>query len=215
MSRFVPAMVLLLLALYVAAAGSAPGEIATATARQTETGFGNLVADAIRAAARTEVAWIAGGEIREATLKTGGPPTAAAATILNDPADPLVVLPLRGQTIVDALELSLQQYPKPGKAFLHVSGIRVAFTPPLAGGRRRVLVVTPVEPLAVERVYRVAMTRTVALGSFGFFRLWPEGKDVRPENLSVGDALQRLPPGRTLQVAGDGRMMERGLEGER
>ena len=50
-----------------------------------------------------------------------------------------IVVPLTGQTIREALDFSLQQYPKPGKAFLHVSGLRVAFAvvqPPAAACSR-------------------------------------------------------------------------------
>ena len=66
-----------LAALFVATLSSARAQTAaglgirTGQARQQETGFGNGVADAIRAATRAEIAWVAGGEFRDTVLKTG------------------------------------------------------------------------------------------------------------------------------------------------
>jgi 2',3'-cyclic-nucleotide 2'-phosphodiesterase (5'-nucleotidase family) len=189
--------------------GAAAEEIRASQARQGETGFGNAVADGMRAATRADVAWIAGGEFRDTTLRPATTPAEAVA-LLDDPADPLVVVGLTGRTIREALELGLQQYPKPARAFLHVSGLRVTFGARPEGGRRvRSITTAQGQPLADAKSYRVAMTRTLAVGSFGFFRLWPEARTLPPERATVGEALQGALAAAPLKMVGDGRMQEK------
>src|SRR5207302_1994264 len=132
--------------------------------------------------------------------------------ILDDPNDPLVVVTLTGHSILDALHLSLQEYPKPGKAFLQVSGLRVSFGAAGAGGRRSLTVFLGGERLVAEKEYRVAMSRTMASGAFGYFRLWPQAKQLRPETATVGQALQRALENGPLKTAADGRMVERAVQ---
>jgi len=208
-----------LLALLIAAVYAAPHShadlqplIHTAAARQQETGFGDAIADSIRAATHADVAWVAGGEFRETTLKAGAPAAGAVAALLDDPAVPLVVVSLTGRKIRDALEWGLQQYPKPGKAFLHVSGVRVTFLAQPRDGRRVRAVSIPPGALVPDRAYRVAMTRTLAVGSFGFFRLWPEARDARPEPVTLGEAARRALANSAVAGRGDGRMAERAGE---
>jgi 2',3'-cyclic-nucleotide 2'-phosphodiesterase (5'-nucleotidase family) len=187
-------------------------EIRTVQARQQETGFGNTVADGLRAATRADIAWIAGGEFRDTTLKREAASAEEALSILDDPTDPLVIVTLAGGTVREALELSLQQYPKPGKAFLHVSGLQVTFTARPQGSRRVLTVRVQGQPLVGERLYRVAMTRTLAIGSFGFFRLWPEAKNARPETATIGEALREAVANSPFKSRGDGRMVEKPAE---
>ncbi len=200
------------LALLASPLRAADEEIRTVLARQQETGFGNLVAEGIRAATRAEIAFVAGGEFREATLRSGGDRTAVPVTLLEDPETPLVLLSLKGESIREAIELGLQQYPKPGKAFLHVAGLRVAFGARAVDGRRALNVSVQGQPLVTDRPYRVAMTRTLAIGAFGYFRLWPEGKTAGAESVTVGQALQRALANGTLTTRGDGRMLEKSGE---
>src|SRR5262249_13860520 len=154
---------ILVLPIVAAAAGADPSApIHTLRARQQETGFGDAIADAIRAAARADIAWVAGGEFREPTLNPGAATAGDIASLLDNADDSLVVVSLSGATIREALEWGLQQYPKPGKAFLHVSGVRVAFRAQPREGRRVLTISLPSAPLAADRSYRVAMTRTLA-----------------------------------------------------
>ena len=185
--------------------------IHTAVARQQETGFGDAVADSMRVATQADVAWIAGGEFREITLKPGAGAD-DVASLLDDPAAPLVVVSLTGRTIREALEWGLQQYPKPGKAFLHVSGVRVAFGAQPREGRRVRAVALPGGTLAPDRLYRVAMTRTLAIGSFGFFRFWPEARGARVEPVTLGEAARKALANNPVVARGDGRMLERAGE---
>jgi 2',3'-cyclic-nucleotide 2'-phosphodiesterase (5'-nucleotidase family) len=201
----------LLLALAIAAGDPLP-LIHTGAARQQETGFGDAVADGMRAATHADIAWIAGGEFREIALNRGGAGDQNAAVLLDDPAAPLVVLSLSGRTIREALEWGLQQYPKPGKAFLNISGLRVAFGPPLRDGRRVRAVALPGGELAPDRHYRVAMTRTLAAGSFGFFRFWPEARGARAEPVTVGEAARQALVKSPVVARGDGRMVEKAGE---
>ena len=111
-SRSCPLLAVGLAALFVATPSSARAqtaagrEIRTGQARQQETGFGNGVADAILRRQRAEIAWVAGGEFRDTVPKTG---PGEDFVVLEDPADPLTVVPLTGQTIREALEFQLSR----------------------------------------------------------------------------------------------------------
>src|SRR5262249_50432323 len=150
---------------------------------------------------------VAAGEFREGVVGAG-----PAAALLDDAQDPLVVLPLAGKTLLEALEMGLQQYPKAAKAFLQVSGMQITFSTKGngAGGTGRVLEVTiGVRPLAPEKVYRVGMTRTLAVGAFGYFRLWPQGRAAPAERITVGEALRQAPVNGALALRGDRRIREK------
>src|SRR5262245_60986522 len=89
----------------LAPAAAATEEIRTAQARQQETGFGNQVADAIRAATRADIAWVAGGEFRDIVLHAGTGSGTESLAMLEDASDPLVVVSLTGRSIREALEI--------------------------------------------------------------------------------------------------------------
>jgi 2',3'-cyclic-nucleotide 2'-phosphodiesterase (5'-nucleotidase family) len=155
-------------------------------AQAGEAEVGNLVADAVRAATGADIALVAGGEIRESSVPAGEVSAAQISNLLAYGQDTIVVVPLNGATLLDALKHAVSQYPRKNKGFLQVSGIEFTFTPNgpiqarLAGG----------SPLQAGKTYRVAMSSTLATGQYGYFRLWRHDRSTG--GLTVGQALSNF-----------------------
>lgn len=93
--------------------------------RNAETNLGNLCADAIRAAAGTDVAVMNGGGVR-ASIKAG---EITYGDVLNvfPFGNHLRTIEVTGQQLLDALELSVSAMPEENGGFLQVSGLTFTF----------------------------------------------------------------------------------------
>jgi 5'-nucleotidase / UDP-sugar diphosphatase len=78
-------------------------------------------------------------------------------------ANHLVKAEIRGSTILEALERSVDTYPNPSGAFLQVSGMKFTFDPSRPVGSRIVSVEIGGEPLVETRTYTMA-TNDFTLG---------------------------------------------------
>src|SRR5262249_43949687 len=122
------------LLLCVAAAGYADTiksevELTTKEADAKETTLGDLVADAIRAAAKSDAAFVAASSFNEVTLPKGTINTNEVIKSLEYKDDNIVVVKLTGDQIRRALEHGLYLYPKANSGFLHFSGMTVTINP--------------------------------------------------------------------------------------
>ena len=184
------------------------GAITTGNVGASETEAGNLVADALRAAARADLALVPA-----AAFKSGGSVARTAtgeqmAAQLLEPSDEgVVVLRLKGSQILEALERSVSLRPQASGAFLQVSGARFSFDVSKPAGRRVAGVTVGGAALDPDRVYNVATTRSLAAGQQGYFRIWA-GKSAEATGKTVADALRELTAGRkgALEAAPDGRI---------
>jgi len=91
---------------------------------------------------------------------------------LAHPDDEVVVLTLRGEQILQALERALELYPQRNNAFLQLAGAEVRFNPRAEAGKRIVSVTIAGAKLDPERTYKVATTAPMARGALGYFRIW-------------------------------------------
>lgn len=137
-----------------------------ADVRTKETNLGNLVADMMRKAGKADIAVTNGGGIR-ASIKKGDVTVGGVITVL--PFDnSLVVIKLRGEALVKALEHSVSAYPNQLGGFLQVSGITFKFDPAKPAGSRVVEVKVNGRTIDPYRFYTVATNDFTAAGGDGF-----------------------------------------------
>ncbi|CAN5514608.1 hypothetical protein BH11ARM2_BH11ARM2_36760 [soil metagenome] len=129
-------------------------------------------ADALRAAAGTDAAFLAAGLVKE-----GGKDD--LATILQYPTDEVVVVSLTGAQVRQALERSLSLFPQPNGSFLQLSGFEVVFSKSAAPNTRVVSVTASGVKLDDSKTYTVAMPANLGRGGLGYFRIWDKSKIVK------------------------------------
>lgn len=176
-------------------------------ARAGEAEIGNLVADALRAATGADIALVAGGELKDATLPSGPASVDQVISLLSFPQDLVVVLSLDGATLRKALAHAISQYPRKNKGFLQVSGLEYRFGPSGLVSVRT----SSGAPLQDGAKYRVAMSSSLASGAYGYYRLWSRAPDASAGpggGLTLAGALQGyLKDRRQIDVRVEGRII--------
>jgi 2',3'-cyclic-nucleotide 2'-phosphodiesterase (5'-nucleotidase family) len=112
---------------------------------------------------------------------------------LAHPDDEVVVLSLRGEQILQALERALELYPQKNNAFLQLAGAEVRFNPKAEPGKRILSVVIAGAKLEPERVYKVATTAPMARGALGYFRVWSRDQITQSTGRTSRRCRARLP----------------------
>jgi 2',3'-cyclic-nucleotide 2'-phosphodiesterase (5'-nucleotidase family) len=137
----------------------------SALVRTRETAIGNLVADAMRWSAQTEVALTNGGGIR------GGKTYPVGATITRRDVlrelpfgNRLVTIEISGAALAAAIENGLSQLPKPSGRFPQVSGITIEADPAGPPGHRVSAIKVGGMALDSGRTYSVATNDFMARG---------------------------------------------------
>lgn len=111
--------------------------------RTAETNLGDWVCDVILSATGADVVIINSGTFRSDQIHPPGPFTMKDLVSIVPMRDPLVVLEVTGQVILDALENSVSMYPRLEGRFPQVSGMSFVFDPAKPAGER-------VEPRLVQ-----------------------------------------------------------------
>lgn len=133
---------------------------------------GQSAADALRAFAGSDGAFIAGGMLKDTFNKDD------LSTMLAFPTDGIEVLSLTGDQIRQAFERSVSMYPAQNKSFLQISGFDVVYKK-AAGPTRIVSISVNGAPLDNNKSYTVAMPWPLAHGAVGYFRVWNSDKPVK------------------------------------
>lgn len=142
------------------------------TVRGGESNFGNLVADAMRAATGADVAITNGGGIRGDRTYPAGTVLTRRDVLTELPfGNVAVLLELRGADLLAALENGVSQVEEGGGRFPQVSGLRLAFDPRRPAGERVTRVEVGDAPLDPEATYRVATNDYMAGGGDGYAAL--------------------------------------------
>jgi len=160
-----------------------------------ETAIGSLVADAFRAAMRTDLALVSAGDLKpaETPLPAGKVQSDDVTSLLAYPEDALVVLALDGRMIREALERSVASYPRSGLSFLQVSGLRFVFDPARAAGDRVISVSVGDTPIVKDKAYTVATVNSLANGALGYWKIWSKRNIVsKPDKMSSIAAIEKL-----------------------
>nr|CAI5831330.1 unnamed protein product [Callosobruchus analis] len=104
--------------------------------RTAESNLGNWVCDVVLAATGADLVILNSGTLRSDQVHPAGDFTMRDLTNVIPLRDPLVVLKVSGQTIVDALENAVSKYPNLEGRFPQVAGISFAFDPSKSPGQR-------------------------------------------------------------------------------
>ncbi len=153
--------------------------LGNSTSRKQETSVGDLVADAVRQATGTKIAFVAASELKPTVeaLPEGTVSSMDIAALISYPGDPLAVLRVDGKTVRKALEKSVAIYPQRSLGFLQVSGIKFKFDPKKKPGSRVTSVTVGKKPLDENAFYTVGVTNSMANGALGYWKVWKK-KDV-------------------------------------
>lgn len=109
---------------------------------------------------------------------------------LAHPDDEVVVLSLRGEQILQALERALELYPQKNNAFLQIAGAEVRFDPKAEPGKRVTSVQIGGAKLDPNRTYKVATTAPMARGALGYFRVWSREQITQNTGRTIADAVR-------------------------
>lgn len=157
--------------------------ISSKDADVSETGLGNLVADAVRQAADADIALVPASMLRSVEIEIAKVSGATVSQAVVDADEAIVVMNLTGTQVREALERSVSLAPKPNKGFLQISGLLVEYQLAAASGSRVRDVKLGKQALDSSATYSVAMPRTLATGGLGYFRVWGSTK---PQAQSFG-----------------------------
>ena len=168
--------------------------------RSRKTNLGNFIADAMRKDANAEVAFINGGSIR-AGIAAGSITIRDIYTVLPFTGYS-VLMELRGDEILTALEHSLAGGKEGSGGFLQVSGMKIDYNPGAAVGSRVKGITVNGAPLDRARKYTVATSDFLAAGGDGYSflkairqnRVQGQGKDIREIMIDYIKAREEICP---------------------
>lgn len=142
--------------------------------QKSETVVGNIVADAFRASAQTDIALVSAGDLKplSSSITSDGIKAADVTVLLMYPGDKVVTMALDGGKIRKALETSVGSYALPSLSFLQVSGMKFTFDPARPKGQRVTSVIVNGANIVNEKSYTVAMLNSMAGGALGYWKVW-------------------------------------------
>jgi 5'-nucleotidase/UDP-sugar diphosphatase len=140
-----------------------------AAVRHQENGFGNLVADTIRASTGADVAMINGGGIRAGRTYPAGT-TLSRRDILSEMpfGNTTVMIEILGADIRRALENGFSEVEHPSGRFPQVSGMTVVVDGAKPKGSRVAMAAVGGRPLDDARTYRLATNNFMLRGGDGY-----------------------------------------------
>ncbi len=149
------------------------------------------IVEAMRSATGADLALLGAAFFNEsASVPSAGFSADDLIKALAHPDDEVVVLSLRGEQILQALERALELYPQKNNAFLQISGAEVRFDPKAAAGKRVVSVSIAGGRLDPNRVYKVATTAPMARGALGYFRIWTRDQITQSTGRTLADTIR-------------------------
>jgi 2',3'-cyclic-nucleotide 2'-phosphodiesterase (5'-nucleotidase family) len=141
----------------------------TATVRTREAAIGNIVADAMRAAAHADVAVMNGGGIRGGKLYAANASISRRDVLAELPfGNRVVTVEISGRALKAAIENGLSQLPNASGRFPQVSGLAVEADLKRPPGSRITAIQVGNAPLDEEHIYRVATNDFLARGGDGY-----------------------------------------------
>ncbi|NLH98233.1 MAG: hypothetical protein GX446_01935 [Chthonomonadales bacterium] len=165
-------------------------ELTTRNVRTEESNLASLIADAIRAVDKSEVALIAATSFADVTLPKGDIRADDVLRALVFRGDTVVVMRLTGAQIKRALEHALSLYPARSAAFLQVSGLTVTVDPTADRNARIQSVRVGKDPLDESRTYKVAMPSPLAGGALVYTKAWSRDDIERDTRKTIEEAVR-------------------------
>ena len=149
--------------------------------RTREAAIGNLIADAMRASTKADVAIMNGGGIRSGRVYPPGAEITRRDVLAELPFDnKLVVLDITGAELKAAIENGLSQLPNAGGRFPQVSGMTVEANISRPPGSRVTSIRVGGQPLDEHKTYRVATNDFLSRGSDGY-TMFTDAKRLLPD----------------------------------
>ena len=165
--------------------------------RTSETNLGDLVADAVRAAARSDAALVNGGGIRGDRVHPPGPLTRRTLTEIHPFGNVVTTLSVPGRVIVAALEHGVSRLPLTAGQFPQVSGLTFRVNPAASAGSRVSDLQVQNAPLDPGRLYTLAVPDFLLDGGDGYTMFKGEKILVGPEaGPTLAAALEQYVAGR-------------------
>ena len=171
-----------------ASVGRAVAAFDNARPAKSETAWGRLVADAVRDAAKADVALVHAGVLQRGTLNEGAVDDAQIAALLSFPEDEIAVVRLTGAQLRAAFERAASAYPTASPAMLHVAGIDARFNANAPTGKRVLSLRVNRQPVADGAAFRVAMPISLAQGASGYHSIW-NSDSVQRTKISLRGAI--------------------------
>jgi 5'-nucleotidase len=195
----------------VAGVTSLPLDGVSAHLRSSETNLGDLVADAIRADANTDIAIINGGSIRGNRLFPAGPLTRRTLIEIHPFDNVICVLALPGRVVLEALNHGMSSLPAQSGMFPQVSGLTMTVDRAAAADARVRDVKVNGQPLDPNRIYTVAIPDFVLKQGDGYTMFTGQPIKVGPETgTMISTALDKFVAARhDIAPAADGRIILR------
>jgi len=143
---------------------------------KAETAVGDLVADAVRKALHTDLAFVPASELqsRDEPIPAGKVASTDVDSLVTYSDDPLAELSLTGKAIRHALERSVAICPQPSLGFLQISGLKFTYDPSKPHRSRITSVTVGNAPLSDDAHYSVAVTKSMAKGALGYWKVWTQ-----------------------------------------
>ncbi|THY42898.1 5'-nucleotidase [Aureobasidium pullulans] len=139
-----------------------------ATVRASESNMGNFVSDLMRFYYNTDCAMLVGGTIRADTVYPPGILRLKDIVDCFPFEDPVVVIRVKGQQLLEALQNGVSKYPALDGRFPQVSNISFTFDPSRDSHDRIVAVQVNGKPLDLEREYTLATREYMVKGGDGY-----------------------------------------------
>jgi 2',3'-cyclic-nucleotide 2'-phosphodiesterase (5'-nucleotidase family) len=181
-----------------------------ATVRTREAAIGNLVADAMRWSAQTEVAVTNGGSIRGDKVYPAGTTITRREVLAALPfANRLVTIDVRGNALALAIENGLSRLPAPSGRFPQVAGLKIEADPNRPTGNRLLSIKVGDTPLDANRTYSVATNDFMARGGDDYIS-FRDAKPVLPPADSPAiayEVIDYIKSIGTIRTAVDGRIV--------
>jgi 5'-nucleotidase / UDP-sugar diphosphatase len=155
----------------------------------SETELADLVADAIRAQLKTDIAFVSASELKETTIEKGDVSATDVADAITYQNDPIVILTLKGEQIRKALERSVIIYPQKNLGFLQISGLKFSFDSTQPKESRVSSDTIGGKVIDPEATYSVGVTSSLANGALGYFRVWGKDQITSVTKTSVAQAV--------------------------
>lgn len=166
--------------------------LSTVGSRTGETTLGNLIADAVREALKTDCAFLASGSLREVTIPKGKVTEDQVLAALQYPNDQLAILELSGEELVKALERSVSVYPQKSLGFLQVSGVTFTFDPNAERWKRVSEVRVGDKIIEPNAKYRIAVPEPLAKGGYGYFTIWSKDNIKEVRQITIAEAVKQF-----------------------
>jgi 5'-nucleotidase / UDP-sugar diphosphatase len=181
-----------------------------ATVRTREAAIGNLIADALRWSAQTDVAVTNGGGIRGGKIYPPGTTLTRRDVLAELPfGNRLVTIDIGGADLAAAIENGLSQLPSPSGRFPQVSGLSIEADPSRPPGHRVLSIKVGSAPLDTGKTYSVATNDFMARGGDGY-ESFRSAKPLLPPNdspLMTNEVMDYIEHLGTVRTGVDGRIV--------